>query len=196
LEPLGEGQVLLGGESYAAEMPDQALDRGVAYLPRDRHRLGIVGIRSVGENITLPILGKLVNAIGLLKMRLERAHTERFVDALGIITPGLQQPVQFLSGGNQQKVVFAKLAGTEPKVLLLDEPTQGVDVQAKIEIMRIVDEMSRQGVAVAFISEEIRELLDVCDRILVMYDGQITSEFKVGDADATVENILHAVEGG
>ena len=81
-------------------------------------------------------------------------------------------------------------------MLLLDEPTQGVDVQAKVEIMKIVDEMSRQGVAVAFISEEIREMLDVCDRILVMYDGQVTAEFQVGDADATVEKILHAVEGG
>jgi ABC-type sugar transport system ATPase subunit len=196
LEPLGEGEVLLEGEAYAADMPDQALKKGVAYLPRDRHRLGIVGIRSVLENITLPVLERLINALGLLKTRAERSHAQRFVDTLGIMTPGLQQPVEFLSGGNQQKVVFAKLAGTEPKVLLLDEPTQGVDVQAKTEIMRIIDEMSRQGVAVAFISEEIRELLDVCDRILVMYDGQVTTEFKVGEADATVERILQAVEGG
>lgn len=196
LEPLGEGEVLLEGETYAAEMPDQALHKGVAYLPRDRHRLGIVGIRSVLENITLPVLERLINALGLLRTRAERSHAQRFVDTLGIMTPGLQQPVQFLSGGNQQKVVFAKLAGTEPKVLLLDEPTQGVDVQAKTEIMRIIDEMSRQGVAVAFISEEIRELLDVCDRVVVMYDGQVTTEFKVGEADATVEKILQAVEGG
>lgn len=196
LEPRGEGEVLLEGESFLAEMPDQALDRGVAYLPRDRHRLGIVGIRSVMENITLPILGRLVNVLGVLRLRAERAHAERFVDLLGIITPGLQQPVRFLSGGNQQKVVFAKLAGTEPKLLLLDEPTQGVDVQAKIEIMRIVDQMSRQGVAVAFISEEIREMIDICDRILVMHEGRIAAEFQVGASDATVENILHAVEGG
>ncbi len=196
LEPLGEGEVLLEGEPYLAEMPDQAFDRGVAYLPRDRQRLGIVGIRSVLENITLPILDRLVNVFGVLRVRAERAHAERYVDTLGIITPGLQQPVQLLSGGNQQKVVFAKLAGTEPKLLLLDEPTQGVDVQAKTEIMRIVDQMSRQGVAVAFISEEIRELLDVCDRIVVMYEGAVTAEFQVGDSDATVQNILHAVEGG
>ncbi len=196
LEPLGEGEVLLEGEPYRAEMPDQAFDRGVAYLPRDRQRLGIVGIRSVIENITLPILDRLVNVFGVLRVRAERAHAERYVDTLGIITPGLQQPVQLLSGGNQQKVVFAKLAGTEPKLLLLDEPTQGVDVQAKTEIMRIVDQMSRQGVAVAFISEEIRELLDVCDRIVVMYEGAVTAEFQVGDSGATVQNILHAVEGG
>jgi len=145
--------------------------------------------------MTLPILDSLVNALGLLKTKTERAHASRFVDMLGIITPGLQQPVQFLSGGNQQKVVFAKLAGTKPKVLFLNEPTQGVDVQAKIEIMKIVDEMSRQGVAVAFISEEIREMLDVCDRIVVMYQGAVTAEFQVGDPRASVENILQAVEG-
>jgi ABC-type sugar transport system ATPase subunit len=196
LEPLGEGEVSLEGEPYQAEMPDDALDLGVAYLPRDRHGLGIVGIRSVLENISLSILNRLTNGLGLLRTRAERQHARQYVDTLGIITPGLRQPVEFLSGGNQQKVVFAKLAGTEPKVLLLDEPTQGVDVQAKIEIMKIVDEMSRQGVAVAFISEEIREMLDVCDRILVMYDGQVTAEFKMGDPDATVEKILHAVEGG
>jgi ribose transport system ATP-binding protein len=196
LEPLGEGEVTLRGKPYHAKMPDDALEKGVAYLPRDRHRLGIVGIRSVLENITLPILNTLINPLGLLKTREERAHVSHYVDTLGIITPGLRQPVEFLSGGNQQKVVFAKLAGTEPKVLLLDEPTQGVDVQAKIEIMKIVDEMSRQGVAVVFISEEIREMLDVCDRIVVMYDGVISSEFQMGDPDATVERLLHAVEGG
>jgi ABC-type sugar transport system ATPase subunit len=196
LEPLGEGEVTLEGEPYLAKMPDDALEKGVAYLPRDRHGLGIVGIRSVLENISLSILERLTNALGLLRPRTERGHVRHYVDTLGIITPGLRQPVEFLSGGNQQKVVFAKLAGTQPKVLLLDEPTQGVDVQAKVEIMKIVDEMSRQGVAVAFISEEIREMLDVCDRILVMYDGKVTTEFHMGDADATVEKILHAVEGG
>lgn len=196
LEPLGEGTVLLEGEPFHADMPDQALDKGLAYLPRDRHGLGIVGIRSVRENITLPILQRLVNALGLLKVGEERRFAQRFVELLGIVTPALHQPVEFLSGGNQQKVVFAKLASIEPRVLLLDEPTQGVDVQAKVEIMKIVDEMSRQGVAVAFISEEIRELLDVCDRIVVMYAGQIVAEFVPGAPDATPEQILLTVEGG
>jgi ribose transport system ATP-binding protein len=195
LEPLGEGEVLLDGEPYRADMPDHALDKGVAYLPRDRHRLGIVGIRPVLENITLPILDRLTNAMGLLRTGAERKHARHYVEMLGIATPGLRQPVEFLSGGNQQKVVFAKLAGTQPKVLLLDEPTQGVDVQAKVEIMRIVDEMSRQGVAVAFISEEIRELLDICDRVVVMYQGQVAAEFQVGDPTTSVERIMSAVEG-
>lgn len=195
LEPLGVGTVLLNGEPYRAEMPDEALEQGVAYLPRDRHGLGIVGIRSVRENITLPILQRLTNSLGLLNIGAENGHVRRFVEALGIITPSLQQPVEYLSGGNQQKVVFAKLAGTEPKVLLLHEPTQGVDVQAKVEILRIIDEMSQQGVAVIFVSEEIRELLDVCDRILVLYAGKIVAEFETGTQDTTAEQILLAVEG-
>jgi ABC-type sugar transport system ATPase subunit len=195
LGPLGEGRVLLDGKLYHAGTPGEALQQGVAYLPRDRHQLGIIGMRPVRENITLPILKRLVNALGLLKMTEERRHVSHYIDMLGIMTPSLRQPVEFLSGGNQQKVVFAKLAGTEPKVLLLHEPTQGVDVQAKVEIMRIVDQLSRQGVAVVFISEEIREMLDVCDRIVVMYQGAIVAEFASGDPDTSPERILLAVEG-
>jgi ABC-type sugar transport system ATPase subunit len=196
LEPRGEGHVRLEGKPYHAAHPGEALRQGVAYLPRDRHGLGIVGIRSVRENITLPILRQLVNALGLIRMGEEHRRVTHYVDALGIKTPSLSQPVEFLSGGNQQKVVFAKLASTNPRVLLLDEPTQGVDVQAKVEIMRIVDQMSEQGVAVVYVSEEIRELLDVCDRIVVIYGGQVVAEFDPADPGTTPEQVLLAVEGG
>lgn len=195
LEPLGEGTVLLEGKPYHAETPGEALQQGVAYLPRDRHQLGIIGVRSVRENITLPILRRLVNALGLLKMEEERRHVNRFIGVLGIITPSIHQAVEFLSGGNQQKVVFAKLVSTKPKVLLLDEPTQGIDVQAKVEIMGIMDQLSRQGVAVIFISEEIRELLDVCDRIVVMYRGEVVAELAPDDPNTSPERILLAIEG-
>jgi ABC-type sugar transport system ATPase subunit len=195
MEPLGEGKVLLGGSPYSARHPEDALAHGVAYLPRDRHGLGIIGIRPVRENITLPILRQLVNALGLIRMDVEHSRVVHFVDALGIKTPSLNQPVEYLSGGNQQKVVFAKLASTSPRVLLLNEPTQGVDVQAKVEIMRIVDRMSEQGVAVVYVSEEIRELLDICDRIVVIYGGQIVAEFDPADPSTTAEKILLAVEG-
>jgi ribose transport system ATP-binding protein len=121
---------------------------------------------------------------------------ERFIRALGIKTPSQHQPVEFLSGGNQQKVVVAKLVATEPRVLLLDEPTQGVDVQAKVEILRIVDELTTRGVAVGIVSDELNELIDVCDRILVFYRGRIVREFRKGDASMTPENILNAIEGG
>jgi ABC-type sugar transport system ATPase subunit len=100
-----------------------------------------------------------------------------------------------LSGGNQQKVVFAKLASTRPNVLILHEPTQGVDVRAKMDIFRIIDEMASQGVATIIISSEVRELIGVCDRIIVMYNGRITEEFKKGQEKTTPENILAAIEG-
>jgi ABC-type sugar transport system ATPase subunit len=157
--------------------------------------MGLIGMRPVGENVTLSILRRLCNRFGLLDPGKERRHISYFIKKLGIMTPSVNQPVEFLSGGNQQKVVFAKLASTEPKVLFLDEPTQGVDVQAKVEIMRIIDQLAGQGVAVIYISEEIRELLDVCDRILVMYNGEISSEFKPGDPNYNAHQILGAVEG-
>ncbi|MGA2111623.1 MAG: sugar ABC transporter ATP-binding protein [Anaerolineales bacterium] len=195
LEPLGEGTVLVEGKPYWPSNPAEALRRRVGYLPRDRLLLGIIGMRPTAENISLPILRRLVNRFGLLRLGEERRVVTRFIELLGIVTPSMWQPVEFLSGGNQQKVVFAKLAGTEPKVLLLDEPTQGVDVAAKIEIMRIVDQMSHQGVGVLFVSEEIQELLDVCDRIVVMFAGKLDGEFVPGDPTVNAERILLAVEG-
>jgi len=196
LEPIGEGTVLLDGEPYRVELPQAAVKRGLAYLPRDRHGLGIVGIRSVRENMTLPILERLSGILGLVRGEEERDLAQNLVDKLGIVTRGLSQPVRFLSGGNQQKVVFAKLAGIGPKVLLLDEPTQGVDVQAKVDIMSIMDDLAQEGVAMAFISEEIIELLDVCDRILVMFDGRIVAQFFPADPETTPDRVLMAVEGG
>jgi ABC-type sugar transport system ATPase subunit len=196
LEPLGEGTVLLDGEPYRVDLPAAAVKRGLAYLPRDRHGLGIVGIRSVRENLTLPILDRLTGILGLVRAKEEEDLAQNLIDRLGIVTLGLNQSVRFLSGGNQQKVVFGKLAGIEPEVLLLDEPTQGVDVQAKVEIMNIMDDLAQQGVALAFISEEIMELLDVCDRILVMYEGKIVAQFFPGEPGTTPETVLLAVEGG
>ena len=98
----------------------------------------------------------------------------RLIEKLNIKTPSMEQAVQNLSGGNQQKVVFAKLVSANPRVLLLDEPTQGVDVQAKVEILKIIDQLAQEGAAVVVISEEIRELLDICDRILVMFRGGLS----------------------
>ena len=119
-----------------------------------------------------------------------------YIKGLEIITPNQEQPVRLLSGGNQQKVVFAKLASTKPNVLILHEPTQGVDVRAKMDIFRIIDELAKQGVATIVISTEIRELIGICDRILVMNNGRLTHEYKKGDKDTTPKNILAAIEGG
>jgi ABC-type sugar transport system ATPase subunit len=196
LEPLGQGRVVVDGQDYAAGSPGEALKRGVAYLPRDRHGLGIVGIRSVRDNTSLSVLDRLSNALGFINSGKEKALVDRFIDALGIKTPNMAQAVENLSGGNQQKVVVAKLVATEPRVLLLDEPTQGVDVQAKVEILRIVDDLTKDGVAVGIVSDELGELTDMCDRILVFYRGRIVREFRKGEPGWTPASILEAIEGG
>ena len=195
LEPLGKGTVKIDEKNYRVKDPREALNHGVAYLPRDRHGFGIIGLRPIYENISLPILRELVSKMGLLNHRKENALVKDMIGKLNIKASSPNQQVQFLSGGNQQKTVFAKLASVQPKLLLLDEPTQGVDVQAKVEIMRIIDQLAQEGAAVVVISEEIRELLDMCDRILVMYQGKITREFLSHDKKTTAENILRSVEG-
>jgi ABC-type sugar transport system ATPase subunit len=195
LEHLGTGSVKIEGKNFKGKDPRDALDQGVAYLPRDRHGYGIFGLRPIFENITLPILRELINKMGLIDHGEENKLVNEMVKKLNIKASSVNQQVQFLSGGNQQKTVFAKLASVKPKVLLLDEPTQGVDIQAKVEIMRIIDQLAQEGAAVVVISEEIHELLDMCDRILVMFQGKIIKEFLTHDKNTSVENILRAVEG-
>ena len=158
-------------------------------------RLGIVGIRSVRDNISLSILARLQSALGLIDTRKESALVKSYIDSLGIKTPSADTRVENLSGGNQQKVVVAKLAATEPRVLFLDEPTQGVDVQAKVEILRIVDDLSKRGVTVGVVSDELSELIDICDRIFVFYRGRVVREFRKGEEEITSVKLLAAIEG-
>ncbi len=195
LEYRGVGNVKIHGEEFTAKKPNDSFNQGLAYLPQDRYRYGLVGVRPLKENVTYPILDRLVRLINLVNRYEEKKIVQEYIEGLEIVTPGHEQPVRLLSGGNQQKVVFAKLASTRPNVLILHEPTQGVDVRAKMDIFRIIDEMASQGVATVIISTEIRELLGVCDRILVMYNGRITEEFKKGQKKTTPENILAAIEG-
>ena len=196
LERRGPGKVLVNGEPFTATSPDESLLQGLAYLPQDRYRFGLVGGRPVRENVTYPILDRLVNSFRMINARREIEIVKEYIDQLGIVTPSQEQAVRLLSGGNQQKVVFAKLAATKPAVLILHEPTQGIDVRAKMDIYKIVDELSSQGVGIIIISTEVRELLNICDRIMVMYNGRATRHFTVGEPDCTPENILLAIEGG
>lgn len=196
LERMGIGSVFINGKSFHAATPQDALEQGLAYLPQDRYLYGLVGGRPVRENITYTILDRITRLFGLVNVPEERDLVKTFIQKLGIVTPSQEQEARLLSGGNQQKVVFAKLAATKPAVLLLHEPTQGVDVQAKGDIYQIVSDLSNSGIAILIISSEVRELLGVCDRILVMYEGQVRHEFVVGEPDTTPQNILLAIEGG
>jgi ABC-type sugar transport system ATPase subunit len=195
LERSGVGEIYVNDKLYTATTPGEALEQGVAYLPRDRYRYGLVGLRPVRENITYTIIQQLITSLGIINASREKKVAHQFIQDLGVVCPSPEQKVSLLSGGNQQKVVFAKLAATKPAVLVLHEPTQGIDVRAKTDIYRIVDDLSSQGVAILIISTEVRELLGVCDRILVLYEGRITREFCSGDEQMTPENILLAIEG-
>jgi len=141
------------------------------------------------------VLDRLCALFGFVRLNKEREIVAQYIEKLGIVTPSQEQAAALLSGGNQQKVVFAKLAATKPDVLVLHEPTQGIDVHAKTDIYQIVSELSEDGIAILIISSEVRELLGVCDRILVMYQGKIHQEFRVGDPNTTPQNILLAIEG-
>jgi ABC-type sugar transport system ATPase subunit len=165
LEEMGTGHVTIDGKPFEGGNPSKALHQGLAYLPRDRHGLGIVGILSVRDNVSLSVLERLKSVLGLVDRKKERALVNEYISALSIKTPTMDTPISSLSGGNQQKCVVAKFAATEPRVLILDEPTQGVDVEAKIEILRIVDDLSKRGVAICVVSDELNELIDICDRI-------------------------------
>ena len=195
LEEMGTGHVTIDGKPFEGGNPSKALDQGLAYLPRDRHGLGIVGILSVRDNVSLSVLERLKTALGLVNRTKERALVNDYIAALSIKTPTMDTPISSLSGGNQQKCVVAKFAATEPRVLILDEPTQGVDVEAKVEILRIVDDLSKRGVAICVVSDELNELIDICDRIVVFTRGRISREFVKGQEEITPKGLIAAIEG-
>jgi len=183
------GEIWIEGKPICIRSPRAAIDAGLALAPEDRKGEGLVLVHSVAENTTLACLEK-VSSFGLLQPARELELVGRYVKRLGIRTPTLHQAVRHLSGGNQQKVVLAKWLATEPKVLLLDEPTRGIDINAKKEIYALVDELARSGLAVIMVSSELPEILAIADRILVLAEGRVTAEFTRGAA--TEEAILRA----
>ena len=174
------GLVRLDGVEVRFGHPAEAMTAGLALVTEDRKRLGLFSHMRVRENITMCSLGDAV-AAGLVSKRRERAVAQSSVDLLGIRTPGVEVSVTGLSGGNQQKCVIARWLRTNPKVLLLDDPTRGIDVGAKAEIYGIVDELCRDGLGIIVTSSELPELMTLCDRILVLCEGRLTGEFRRGE---------------
>jgi ABC-type sugar transport system ATPase subunit len=170
------GEIRVGGRSLRGLTPRSAIDLGVAYMPGDRHRLGAVMSLSARENITLPRLGPLRRMLGRLDRSAERADVRRWIDAVGVNPPDPERALELFSGGNQQKVVLAKWLRNEPKALLLDEPTQGVDVGAKVGILELIAAAAAAGAGVLISSSDDKELALVCDRVLVMRDGELAAE--------------------
>jgi len=197
LTPADEGQVLLRGKSIKLQDPAMAIARGVAYLPEDRRRHGVILDLAISANVTLASL-RALTSYGSLDFARERMITADYARRLGIKTPSIFAPVATLSGGNQQKVALSRWLATNPSVLILDEPTQGVDVGAKAEIHALMTELAAQGVAILMISSELPEILGMSDRVVVMYGGQVVKTMERNEA--TQQNILewalgHTVHG-
>ncbi len=183
------GEVHINGKIESKATVQSRIKAGLALVPEDRQRDGLVQSLSVKDNVVLSILGKLTRA-GILSSILPRKVADRQVKELKIKMPGLSAPVTSLSGGNQQKVVLGRALLTEPKLLLLDEPTRGIDVGAKSQIASIMADLARSGYGVLFISSELAEVMAMADRVLVMAKGQITAEFTA--AQVTEEALVTA----
>ncbi|MDR2523057.1 MAG: sugar ABC transporter ATP-binding protein [Synergistaceae bacterium] len=187
------GEVFLDGKKVNIDSPNDAIKHGIAYLPEDRKREGLLLQKPVRENITLPQLHKF-RKFGVLSKRMEKHAAHGLKKTLSIKTPSIERLVKFLSGGNQQKVVFAKWLCAKTKVYIFDEPTRGIDVGSKSEIYKIINDLAGEGAAIVVISSELPEILGVCDRIVVMCDGRVTGEMSRNDA--TQENIMKYAIGG
>jgi rhamnose transport system ATP-binding protein len=187
LTPADSGVIHLRGRPVTIPTPARAVELGIAYVPEDRRRHGVILNMAVAPNTSLAVLKKIA-AHGWLNFQRERALATRFVERLGIRTASIDTPVGDLSGGNQQKVAVARWLATEPAVLVLDEPTQGVDVGAKAEIHRLMSELAGQGLAILMISSDLPEVLGMSDRVAVMRGGRVVGT--LDRAEATQENVL------
>ena len=183
------GSVVLDGREVRFRHPADARRAGMALVTEDRKRLGLFSQMSVGANVTLCTLARATRH-GLLDRRREDRQASEVVDRLGVKTAGIHAPISGLSGGNQQKAIIGRWLLTEPKVLLLDDPTRGVDVGAKAELYLLMDGLCRAGLGIIVTSSELPELLTLCDRILVLCEGRQTGEFT--RAEATEQRIMEA----
>lgn len=186
------GRILIDGRPVVIGSPAEAVRAGIAYVPEDRKAMGIVPAMNIRENISLPILRRISQA-GRISTSEDQALARSYVKDLGISPADPERRISLLSGGNQQKAVIAKWLATRPSVLILDEPTRGVDVGAKAEIHRIVGALVAQGMAVIMISSELLEVIGVCDRVLVMRDGEGVA--LLDRADLTEERIMALATG-
>jgi ABC-type sugar transport system ATPase subunit len=167
--------------------------RGIAYVPEDLYQHGLVREFPIATNVTLPIWRSISNWLGIVDQRRERAIASDYFQRLQIRATGIDQVAQSLSGGNQQKVVIAKWLATKPRVLILDEPTRGIDIGAKAEVHRLISQLASEGMAIVMISSELPEVLAMSDRILVMHEGRITGAFDRNEANQ--ERVMYAAMG-
>jgi len=189
-----KGEILLDGKPVEIRSPEEAVAHGIAYLPEDRKVQSLILNMTVRDNLTMSIHKVLTNWFGIINRTQERQITDKYIKSLDIKLTNREQVISGLSGGNQQKVVIAKWLATVPRLLILDEPTRGIDVHAKSEVHRIIAELADSGVSIIFISSELPEILKLSDRVVVMREGKVCTI--LDRKDATQETIMNAAFSG
>lgn len=192
MDKLDGGELYVHGKKVRIKNPTDAIKNRIAMVTEDRRKYGVVLCRSILENISLPNLKKFRGWRGIDKKK-ERTEVAKYYDRLSIKSPNLETVTENLSGGNQQKVVLAKWLMSRPDIIIMDEPTRGIDVGAKFEIYQLMNEMTKEGISIIFISSELPEILGMCDRIMVMAQGEAMA--LIDRKDATQEKIMHYATG-
>jgi len=193
IRPAISGSIRIAGRPVKISSPGEAIRSGMGLVPEDRKSQGLFLNMAVRENIIMSAIDK-VSRWGVVRFARADRLSGSFVEKLDIRTPSLRQRVRNLSGGNQQKVIIARWLTLNPQVLILDEPTRGIDVGAKAEIHSLMNQLAQEGVGVLMISSELPEVLGVSDRIIVMHEGRVTGEFT--REQATQDKIMRAATGG
>ncbi len=193
IDPPDSGEVIFDGQRVEITAPSMATKLGIAYVPEDRREHGLVLSMSIASNITLPILRKYLNWLGLVNFNEEQNTAEEYRQRLAIRTDSVHLSANKLSGGNQQKVVLSKWLNTKPRLLILDEPTRGIDVGTKSEVHGIINELAKQGLGIILISSDLPEVLAMSDRILVMREGKQMGIFD--KEEITQESVMSAAMG-
>ncbi|MCX8600672.1 MULTISPECIES: ribose ABC transporter ATP-binding protein RbsA [unclassified Gilliamella] len=191
--PAKSGTIVLNGKTIKTQTPKDGLHHGIVYISEDRKKDGLILGMSVKDNMSLNALSYFVNPFKKLRLIDEQQAVDDFVGLFNIKTPSTNQIIGFLSGGNQQKVAIAKGLMTRPSILILDEPTRGVDVGAKKEIYQLINQFKQQGLSVILVSSDMPEVLGMSDRILVIHEGKVTGDFSI--SDATQEKLMAAAVG-
>jgi rhamnose transport system ATP-binding protein len=193
IEPATSGTVVLDGKPVTVRSPREGMNLGIAYVSEDRRQLGLVLPMAIFANITLPVLRRFLNRLGLVRTSLERRTADGFRTRLAIRAPSVDLEVAKLSGGNQQKVMLSKWLNTNPSVLILDEPTRGVDVGSKAEVHAIISQLAAEGIGIIVISSDLPEVLVLSDRVLVMREGRQMAILE--RAEANEETVMTAAMG-
>jgi len=193
IEPATKGTIVFDGKPVNIRRPEEAMALGIAYVSEDRRQLGLSLPMSIAANISLPVLKRYLNRLGLIRTGEEKKTAEFYRERLEIRTPSVDVAVASLSGGNQQKVMLSKWLNTHPSLLILDEPTRGIDVGAKTEVHAIIGALAEEGIGIMLISSDLPEILAMSDRVLVMREGRQMAIFDRKQADE--ETVMTAAMG-